>query len=88
MRNLRRFSDLISDQAFRLLLRQGRTNRARFWCRAGRAALLIGETRLSVVYKEDVPTPMQRDGAVISFNGEIYNWLPLRRRRRRAGASD
>jgi asparagine synthetase B (glutamine-hydrolysing) len=32
-----------------------------------------------VVYKKDVPTPMQRYGAVIAFNGEIYNWGALRR---------
>jgi asparagine synthase (glutamine-hydrolysing) len=40
--------------------------------------LSLGQTRLSVVYKEDVATPMQRDGAVICFNGEIYNWRALR----------
>ena len=40
--------------------------------------LVIGQTRLSVVYKEDVPTPMQKLGAVIAFNGEVYNWLELR----------
>jgi asparagine synthase (glutamine-hydrolysing) len=40
--------------------------------------LLVGQTRLSVVYKEDVPTPMQKGGATIAFNGEIYNWRALR----------
>src|SRR5215470_483463 len=71
--------DLISNQASRLLLHRGPDQQGQILVRArdGRQ-LLIGETRLSVVYKEDVPTPMTRDGAVISFNGEIYNWLPLR----------
>jgi asparagine synthase (glutamine-hydrolysing) len=41
--------------------------------------LTVGQTRLSVVYKEDVPTPMQKRGATIAFNGEIYNWQELRR---------
>jgi asparagine synthase (glutamine-hydrolysing) len=44
----------------------------------GGRPLLIGQTRLNVVYKEDVPTPMTRDGSLIAFNGEIYNWAPLR----------
>src|SRR5262249_13965061 len=41
--------------------------------------IVIGQTRLSVVYKGDIPTPFARDGAVITFNGEIYNWPALRR---------
>src|SRR5262245_6780879 len=45
----------------------------------GGARLTLGQTRLSVVYKEDVPTPLQRDGAVIAYNGEVYNWKALRR---------
>jgi asparagine synthase (glutamine-hydrolysing) len=44
----------------------------------GGAPVVIGQTRLNVVYKQDVPTPMSRDGATIAFNGEIYNWLALR----------
>lgn len=39
----------------------------------------MGQTRLSVVTKKPVATPMEKGGAVISFNGEIYNWLELRR---------
>jgi len=41
--------------------------------------VVVGQTRLSVVCKEDIPTPFARDGAVISFNGEIYNWPAVRR---------
>lgn len=41
--------------------------------------LLLGETRLNVVCKEDVPTPMLRGSSVIVFNGEIYNWTDIRR---------
>ena len=44
----------------------------------GGSQLTIGQTRLSVVYKGDVPTPLERDGAVIAYNGEVYNWLDLR----------
>src|SRR5215211_7687120 len=40
--------------------------------------LVMAQNRLNVVYKPDVPTPMQRGTAVIAFNGEIYNWLDLR----------
>jgi asparagine synthase (glutamine-hydrolysing) len=40
--------------------------------------LVLGQTRLNVVCKEDVPTPMPRGGAVIAFNGEIYNWTAVR----------
>jgi asparagine synthase (glutamine-hydrolysing) len=45
--------------------------------RSGRS-VVVGQTRLSVVYKEDVPTPMTKGDAVIAFNGEIYNWLDIR----------
>jgi asparagine synthase (glutamine-hydrolysing) len=38
----------------------------------------MGQTRLSVVTKTPVATPMQKGGAVIAFNGEIYNWLEVR----------
>ncbi len=72
--------ELISEQAPRLLRHRGPDQQGQVLvhCRDGRP-LLIGQTRLSVVYRKDVPTPMQRDGAVISFNGEIYNWTALRR---------
>jgi asparagine synthase (glutamine-hydrolysing) len=72
--------DLISKQAARLLHHRGPDQEGQILVhgRDGRP-LLIGQTRLSVVYKKDVPTPMERDGAVISFNGEIYNWAALRR---------
>ncbi len=38
----------------------------------------MGQTRLNIVCKENVPTPMQRGGATLAFNGEIYNWGELR----------
>jgi asparagine synthase (glutamine-hydrolysing) len=44
----------------------------------GDSSFIVGQTRLSVVYKGDVPTPMQKGGATIAFNGEIYNWQALR----------
>lgn len=45
---------------------------------SGGAPLLMGQTRLNVVYKENIPTPIARDGAVVAFNGEIYNWAEIR----------
>jgi len=44
----------------------------------GGSPFVLGQTRLSVVYKGDVPTPMQKGGATIAFNGEVYNWQELR----------
>lgn len=72
--------ELLSEQAPELLRHRGPDQQGQVLvrCADGRS-LLIGQTRLSVVYKKDVPTPMQRDGAVITFNGEIYNWAALRR---------
>lgn len=71
--------ELISRDAARLLHHRGpdQQGERRITTRDGRP-LIIGQTRLAVVYKEDVPTPMERDGAVIAFNGEIYNWQALR----------
>jgi asparagine synthase (glutamine-hydrolysing) len=72
--------ELISEQASELLRHRGPDQQGQVLVRCGDGgSLLIGQTRLSVVYKKDVPTPMQRDGAVITFNGEIYNWAALRR---------
>jgi asparagine synthase (glutamine-hydrolysing) len=72
--------DLISKNAAHLLRHRGPNQHGEVTVQGpdGRP-LIIGQTRLSVVYKGDVPTPMERDGAVLSFNGEIYNWLDLRR---------
>lgn len=71
--------ELISKQAERLLLHRGPDQQGRVVVKAknGRS-VVIGQTRLSVVYKEDVPTPMVKGDAVIAFNGEIYNWHELR----------
>lgn len=41
--------------------------------------ILVGATRLNIVDKRDIEVPMVRDGAAISYNGEIYNWRDLRR---------
>jgi asparagine synthase (glutamine-hydrolysing) len=71
--------ELISKQAERLLLHRGPDQQGRVVVKArnGRS-VVVGQTRLSVVYKEDVPTPMVKGDAVIAFNGEIYNWHELR----------
>ena len=73
-------SDLIVADAERLLLHRGPDQQGRVAVRPGgdAPAVVIGQTRLNVVYKQNVPTPMQRYGATIAFNGEIYNWGALR----------
>jgi asparagine synthase (glutamine-hydrolysing) len=71
--------ELISQDAERLLRHRGPDQQGRVvvTSQSGRQ-VVVGQTRLSVVYKEDVPTPMTKGDAVIAFNGEIYNWLELR----------
>jgi asparagine synthase (glutamine-hydrolysing) len=49
------------------------------------APLLLGQTRLAIVSKAAVPTPLKRRGALIAFNGEIYNWRDLRAELERQG---
>jgi asparagine synthase (glutamine-hydrolysing) len=71
--------DLIVKDAAQLLLHRGPDQQGQVLVRSRDGQeLVIGQTRLSVVYKQDVQTPMQRDGATITFNGEIYNWADLR----------
>lgn len=71
--------ELISKDAERLLHHRGPDQQGRVvvTAKSGRS-LCIGQTRLSVVYKEDVPTPMTKGDAVIAFNGEVYNWHEVR----------
>ena len=71
--------ELISKDAERLLRHRGPDQQGRVvvTSKSGRP-VVVGQTRLSVVYKEDVPTPMTKGDAVIAFNGEIYNWLEIR----------
>jgi asparagine synthase (glutamine-hydrolysing) len=72
--------DLISTDAARLLLHRGpdQQGEVRVPTRDGRT-IVMGQTRLAVVSRQPVPTPMQHRGAFISFNGEIYNWRDVRR---------
>jgi asparagine synthase (glutamine-hydrolysing) len=72
--------ELISADADRLLLHRGPDQQGQVLVPApdGRQ-VLIGQTRLSIVYKKAVPTPMMARGATLAFNGEIYNWPALRR---------
>ncbi len=70
---------LISTNAAELLRHRGPNQQGRVVVRApGGKPIEMGQTRLAVVCKDDVPTPFARDGAVISFNGEIYNWRAIR----------
>jgi asparagine synthase (glutamine-hydrolysing) len=72
--------ELIAADAERLLFHRGPDQHGRVVLEhASGPPVVIGQTRLNVVYKKDVPTPMQRYGATIAFNGEIYNWGALRR---------
>ena len=43
------------------------------------AQFLMWTTRLKIVDSKDIDFPISRLGHVISFNGEIYNWLEIRR---------
>ncbi len=71
--------ELISRDAEQLLLHRGPDQQGRITVRtAADQEVVIGQTRLNVVYKGNVPTPMRRDGAVIAFNGEVYNWREVR----------
>lgn len=71
--------DLVSEDAAKLLQHRGPNQTGQVLLRASDdAPILMGQTRLSVVCKEDIPTPFQRDGATIAFNGEIYNWRQIR----------
>jgi asparagine synthetase B (glutamine-hydrolysing) len=67
-------ADLIERDAARLLRHRGPDQQGvAVVARQGEREILLGQTRLNVVYKPDVPTPMQKHGATIAFNGEIYN---------------
>jgi asparagine synthase (glutamine-hydrolysing) len=49
--------------------------------------LTFGQTRLNVVDRRDIKLPIRRHGATILFNGEIYNWLELRKELEDLGSS-
>lgn len=71
--------DLVSENAAKLLQHRGPNQAGQVLLHASDGApILIGQTRLSVVCKEDIITPFRRDGATITFNGEIYNWRQIR----------
>ena len=70
--------DLVSKDAAELLRHRGPNQSGQILVHAANGApIIMGQTRLSVVCKDDVPTPMRRDGATIAFNGEIYNWREI-----------
>ena len=71
--------DLVSENAAKLLQHRGPNQSGQVLLHATNGApIIIGQTRLSVVCKEDIITPFRRDGATITFNGEIYNWRQIR----------
>lgn len=41
-------------------------------------AIRLGQTRLSIVDRHDVPVPLSLGDATIVYNGELYNWRALR----------
>ena len=71
--------DLLNPAAAQLLRHRGPDQAGADTVRAsdGRE-LLIGQTRLAVVDRSLVPTPMAKDGSTIAYNGEVYNWRELR----------
>ena len=71
--------ELLGADPARLLRHRGPDQAGHVEVRAADGApIILGQTRLSVVHRGEVATPMERDGAVIAFNGEIYNWNDLR----------
>ncbi len=44
----------------------------------GGQPLRLGQTRLSIVDRHDVPVPLTLGDATIVYNGEVYNWRALR----------
>jgi len=71
--------ELLCDDPEGLLLHRGPDQQGRTMVSSGaQAPFMLGQTRLNVVYKGNVPTPMTRNGATVVFNGEIYNWRELR----------
>ena len=47
---------------------------------------VIGMGRLAIIdLKSDVPCPFEKDGLVLAFNGEIYNYLDLRKELKKLG---
>jgi asparagine synthase (glutamine-hydrolysing) len=78
--------ELINKDVEKLISHRGpdQHGHAKVTSREGKP-FIIGQTRLSVVCKEDVPTPMHRGSSVIAFNGEIYNWTDIRAELERKG---
>jgi asparagine synthase (glutamine-hydrolysing) len=71
--------DLVSRDAEHLLRHRGPDQQGRAMVRTSAGQpVVMGQTRLAVVYKGHVATPLVRDGTVIAFNGEVYNWRDLR----------
>ncbi|HEY4119149.1 MAG TPA: asparagine synthase (glutamine-hydrolyzing) [Byssovorax sp.] len=72
-------ADLIEPGASSLLWHRGPDQQGSVVvARHGERDLVLGQTRLSVVSRRDVETPMTRRGATIAYNGEVYNWQSLR----------
>ena len=72
------------EQALELLAHRGPDGRG-IWQQAG---VQIGHRRLSIIdLSRDADQPMVDDGLVISYNGEIYNYLELRAELEAAGHS-
>ena len=44
-----------------------------------RDSFLIGAVRLSIVTREIIPTPFEKHGLILAFNGEIFNHKELRK---------
>lgn len=42
-------------------------------------SVVLGQTRLNIVDRHDIDLPVRIDDAAIVFNGEVYNWIELRR---------
>jgi asparagine synthase (glutamine-hydrolysing) len=79
-------AELVAPNAEQLLYHRGPDQQGRLALgAAGGRSVVVGQTRLAVVTKDDVPTPLRRGDAVIAFNGEVYDWRALRRELEAAG---
>jgi len=45
---------------------------------AGQGRVTLGQTRLSIVDRREIPLPVEMNGASILLNGEVYNHVELR----------
>jgi asparagine synthase (glutamine-hydrolysing) len=77
-----------AEACLALMRRRGPDARGVYRHALGRNHVLLLHTRLSIIdLDERANQPMRRDGKVLAFNGEIYNYLELRREMEQRGGA-